>query len=218
MKNSQSKGSLAHRQKFAETLRTLHAEVVACDAPDEMFMEAAETAEALIKQLKDKPRRVRVISAKLEEEIRMEGKKINYGELFDFSPLSGSANPVAPPLTILKEDDDTMVGQINFSAAYEGGPGLVHGGYIAAVFDELLGLTQSLTGKAGMTANLKVRYRNPCPLHTALRMKGRVHSIEGRKIITRGTMHAADQIVADAEATFIVLDRETFEGKLPDKA
>jgi len=61
---------------------------------------------------------------------------------------------------------------MNFSSAFEGGPGWVHGGYIAAAFDELLGLVQSLTGKAGMTGTLKVRYRNPCPLHTEILMEG----------------------------------------------
>ena len=35
--------------------------------------------------------------------------------------------------------------------AYEGPPGCVHGGFIAAAFDEVLGSTQSLSGSPGMT-------------------------------------------------------------------
>ncbi len=40
--------------------------------------------------------------------------------------------------------DGRIVGSVTFTAAYEGPPGCVHGGYVAAAFDELLGVTQSL--------------------------------------------------------------------------
>ena len=38
---------------------------------------------------------------------------------------------------------------VTFGAAYEGPPGCVHGGYVAAAFDEVLGATQSLSGSPG---------------------------------------------------------------------
>ena len=46
-------------------------------------------------------------------------------------------------------DGDRMVGSATFGAAYEGPPGCVHGGYVAAAFDEVLGSTQSLSGSPG---------------------------------------------------------------------
>ena len=59
-------------------------------------------------------------------------------------------------------------GTVTFGSAYEGPPGHVHGGYVAAAFDELLGMTQSLGGMPGMTGTLTVRYRRPTPLRTEL--------------------------------------------------
>ena len=85
---------------------------------------------------------------------------------------------------------------------------------MATAFDELLGLTQSLSGEAGMTAKLKVRYRSPCPLNTTLRMEGKVHKTEGRRIVARGTMHEGNRLVADGEATFIVLEEEVYREKV----
>ena len=40
-----------------------------------------------------------------------------------------------------------------FGAAYEGPPGSVHGGIIAAAFDEVLGMTQSLMMKIANLAS-----------------------------------------------------------------
>lgn len=217
-KNPRTGADLIHRQRLADALRELCAEVVACDVPDDVFREALPETEALIAKLKDKPRRRRVVSGSLKEEIRTDGKRYHYGDLIDFSPFSGPANPLAPPMNIYKEDEATLKAFVTFSSAFEGGPGLTHGGCVAAAFDELLGLTQSLTGKAGMTGTLKVRYRNPCPLHTELVMQGNVHKMEGRKIIARGTMHAGDVLVADAEAMFILVDREQFRNKIPERA
>ncbi len=202
------------RRRFAQAVRELCAETVACDAPDELFREVADIVEGFVEKLRAEPRRIRTVASSLDEEIRMEGKRYHYGDLLDFSPLAGLANPLAPPMSIRKEDDARLVATLVFSAAFEGGPVLAHGGYVASAFDELLGLTQSLTGEAGMTAKLKVRYRSPCPLNTELRMEGRVQKKEGRRIVARGTMHAGERLVADGEATFIVLEAEVYREKI----
>lgn len=207
-------GFSTERRRFAQAVRELCAETVACDAPDELFRKVADRVEALVEKLRAEPRRIRTLASSLEEEIRMEGERYHYGDLLDFSPLAGLANPLAPPMNIRKEDDTRLVATLVFSSAFEGGPGLAHGGYVAAAFDELLGLTQSLTGEAGMTGKLKVRYRSPCPLNTELRMEGRVHQREGRKIVARGIMHAGDRLVADGEATFVVLEGEVYRAKM----
>ena len=42
---------------------------------------------------------------------------------------------------------------------------MCHGGYVAAAFDEVLGLAQDLGGQSGMTGTLTIKYRRPTPLH-----------------------------------------------------
>jgi acyl-coenzyme A thioesterase PaaI-like protein len=86
----------------------------------------------------------------------------------------------------------------------------VHGGWIAAAFDEVLGFTQSLTGHPGMTGTLTIRYRRPTPLHTELRFRGRVDRVEGRKIFTSATLHAGADLCAESDGIFVRVDFERF--------
>lgn len=129
---------------------------------------------------------------------------------FDHSPMLGQANPLAPPIALTLEDDETMVGTMTFGAAYEGPPGCVHGGFVAAAFDEVLGAAQSLSGNPGMTGRLSIDYRSPTPLHTELRMTGRFDRMDGRKIFTSGQLHTGDRLCAEAEALFVSIDFSRF--------
>ena len=124
---------------------------------------------------------------------------------FDHSPMLGRANPLAPPVE-LWADGDVMRARATFGSAYEGPPGCVHGGYIAAAFDEVLGSTQSLAGRPGMTARLTVHYRSPTPLHAELRFASRVVGVDGRKTFTHGTLHAGDRLCAEGEGLFVAID------------
>jgi acyl-coenzyme A thioesterase PaaI-like protein len=82
----------------------------------------------------------------------------------------------------------------------------VHGGIVAAAFDELLGMTQSLSGQPGMTGRLTVTYRLPTPLHRDLRFVGTLERVEGRKIFTRGRCFDGGTLTAEAEGLFIHVD------------
>jgi acyl-coenzyme A thioesterase PaaI-like protein len=124
---------------------------------------------------------------------------------FDHSPMLGVANPLAPPIRV-RHDGDVIRATATFGSAYEGPPGCVHGGYVAAAFDEVLGTTQSLAGRPGMTGRLSVDYRSPTPLNTELRFEGRVERVEGRKTFTVGTLHAGDRLCAEAQGLFVAID------------
>lgn len=132
---------------------------------------------------------------------------------FDHSPFIGLANPLSPPMQ-LDYSADRVVGRVTFGSAYEGPPGCVHGGYVAAAFDELLGATQSLSGTQGMTAHLEVDYRRPTPLNVPLVLEGWLERRQGRKIWARGTLGAAGEVRAEAEALFIAFDAEKFRALL----
>jgi acyl-coenzyme A thioesterase PaaI-like protein len=143
----------------------------------------------------------------------------------DRSPLIGSMNPIAPPLIIdIRQpsegstDFGLVSGSVTFGTIYEGPPGCVHGGYIAAAFDEVLGITQSLAGNPGMTGQLTVRYKSPTPLHRELVFEGRIERIEGRKIFTVATLSVGDVLCAEAEGLFISMRPEVFERLLQIRA
>ena len=86
----------------------------------------------------------------------------------------------------------------------------MHGGYVAAAFDEVLGFANALSGNPGMTGTLTVRYRRPTPLHTELRFEAHYDRSEGRKIFTSGQLFAGETLCAEAEGLFISVDFERF--------
>lgn len=132
---------------------------------------------------------------------------------FDHSPLIGLSNPLSPPVEMGYDpaDRSRVRAKVTFGPAYEGPPGCVHGGYVAAVFDELLGATQSLSGEQGMTAHLEVDYRSPTPLGEELTLHGWLHGTEGRKIWARASLHAGSRLCAEAEALFLAFRPGMFQ-------
>ena len=76
---------------------------------------------------------------------------------------------------------------------------------------ELMGVTQSATGNPGMTVNLTVDYRSPTPIKHELVFRGWCEKVEGRKIFTRGTVHAGDTLCAEATGLFVSMRPELFE-------
>jgi acyl-coenzyme A thioesterase PaaI-like protein len=125
---------------------------------------------------------------------------------FDNSPVAGLSNPLAPPL-FLRIEEGEVRGDIRWGSQYEGPPGCVHGGYVAASFDEVLGLAQDLGGQPGMTGTLTIRYRRPTPLHADHHFVGTFDGREGRKNFTSGRLYDADEnLLAEADGIFISVD------------
>ena len=133
----------------------------------------------------------------------------------DRSPFYGAMNPISMPMTM--EQDPTVgefgavIGTGTFTEIYEGPPGHIHGGFIAAAFDEVLGMAQSLTGRPGMTGTLTIKYRSPTPLNTPIVFRGWVERVDGRKIFTKGTAHNGDRLCAEAEVLFLSMPPEMMD-------
>ena len=122
--------------------------------------------------------------------------------LFERSPLSGRSNALATPLS-LQFVGDLTYGTATFGEAYEGPPGLVHGGYVIAVFDDLLGVAQAASGVAGLTGTLEVRLRGGTPLHRQISYEAGVTSVSGRKVTAWGRSMLDGQVLAEATGVFI---------------
>ena len=129
--------------RVADAIRTVLHRMVQSSAPNEVIEAAAVDLEAVAERFN------RYTNKSMYEGF---AESANAGEpfgFFDHSPMLGRANPLAPPIDLWLEEGDRMVGTATFGAAYEGPPGCVHGGYVAAAFDEVLGSTQSLSGSPG---------------------------------------------------------------------
>ena len=122
--------------------------------------------------------------------------------LFERSPLTGRSNALAAPL-LLEYDGLITRGHATYGPAYEGPPGSVHGGYVIAAFDDLLGVAQAASGTAGFTGTLSVRLVGRTPLGERIDYEGGVTSVEGRKISAWGRSTWNGELLAECTAVFI---------------
>lgn len=144
----------------------------------------------------------------------------------DQSPIRGRLNPVAPPLVITPgeraDGRPGLAGSARLGSAYEGPPHGVHGGWVAALFDDLLGATQGLAQRRGVTARLTIRYRHITPLDEELRLASWIELDRGRRLVARATCHAGDTLTADAEGLFVHVDfnqiQERMRGRRAQRA
>jgi hypothetical protein len=81
----------------------------------------------------------------------------------DHSQDIGSYNPCFPEYAI-EVAGDRAVGTVAFPLAYEGPPGIVHGGFLAVFFDCVIQDQNCELGQAGKTASLSISYHRPTPL------------------------------------------------------
>jgi acyl-coenzyme A thioesterase PaaI-like protein len=198
-------GKWAQKRRLADAMRLVIERLMPSDAPEAALRRAADGLEAYAEALVAHPRLHYVHGF---------AESANAGDVaafFDQSPMIGLANPLAPPVRIAKTGPRTAEGLVRFGSAYEGPPGHVHGGFVAAAFDEVLGFVQSLSGRPGMTGTLIVRYRRPTPLHTELHFTAEYVRSEGRKLFTEARVHAGDVLCAEAEGIFVSLERSRFE-------
>ena len=186
-------------------MRRVISDLVLSDAPQEELASAADALDRYADQLASHPRLERVRG------IPEAANAGNTAAFFDCSPLIGLANPLAPPITVGRSGEKTAEATVTFGSAYEGPPASVHGGFVAAAFDEVLGYVQSLGGNPGMTGRLTVHYRKPTPLHTELRFEAQLLRVEGKKIFTEGQLFANGVLTAEAEGLFVSVSRERLE-------
>jgi len=125
------------------------------------------------------------------------------GALLERSGIAGRSNPLAAPVQWVTDDDGITRGWATYSAAYEGPAGSLHGGFVAAAFDDLLGSAQTASGIAGYTGTLTVRMIRPTPLHKRIDYEAGVDRVEGRKIYVWGTADSEGVRLAEAEIVFI---------------
>ncbi len=198
------------KRRLASAMRLVMERLVPSNAPEAELRAAADGLERYAEALAAHPR-LRYAHGYAES-----ATAGDVGAFFDQSPMIGLANPLAPPIRISQTGDSAALGRVRFGSAYEGAPGCVHGGYVAAAFDEVLGFVQSLSKRPGMTGTLTIVYCSPTPLHTELRFEGELLRTEGRKIYTRGRALAGDVLCAEADGLFISID-ERFRDKLVDR-
>jgi acyl-coenzyme A thioesterase PaaI-like protein len=99
---------------------------------------------------------------------------------------------------------------LHFDEGHQGGPGIAHGGLVAALLDEACGLLATWYRFPTVTARIFVRYRHPVPINTELLVRAVVTSSRGRRIRVHGELADGDESLAEARAAFVHVPLEHF--------
>ncbi len=103
-----------------------------------------------------------------------------------------------------RKPDQSLVARIWFGPETEGPPEHAHGGSMAAVLDEVLGLAAWATGRAIVVANLNIDFRSLLPILQVVQVDTEVVSIEGRKVLIRGKLwDGKEKVYAEADCLCI---------------
>ena len=127
-----------------------------------------------------------------------EGRSWNWG-----NAVVGLGNAVAPPVLNVHDEFGRAHAEVTLGAAYEGPPGMVHGGVSALLLDQIMGETASGFKRLTMTGTLTLRYRRPLPLGP-VRLEARIADESGRKITVEARIGVPGEDAA-VEATGLFL-------------
>jgi len=105
-----------------------------------------------------------------------------------------------------RDQDSQLVARVWFGPVTEGPPEHAHGGSIAAVLDEVLGLAAWAAGYKIVVGNLNISFRNLLPIKTVVQVNTRIVSVEGRKVMVHGEICSLDgKLYASGECLCITL-------------
>ncbi|MGA8850565.1 MAG: PaaI family thioesterase [Aeromicrobium sp.] len=119
-------------------------------------------------------------------------------------PVRGHA--MLPEVIIRSAGGGRVDGAVTFGRWFMGGGMAVHGGAVALLFDEALGILAAVATKAiTRTAYLRTDFRALTPIDVELDVSAWVDRVEGRKVYVKGELRHGDVVCAEADALFLQL-------------
>jgi len=114
---------------------------------------------------------------------------------------------------------DTAPGEVSADCIipheFQGYPGVVHGGIVAALLDEIAGRSQMGdidSPRFMFTARLEVRYRKNVPVGQPLRLVGIAGVRKGRTATAKGSIYSADgKLLAEGEVLLMNVPTEVLQ-------
>jgi len=102
-------------------------------------------------------------------------------------------------------DSDAVWTEWMPTKSYEGYGGMIHGGIICTLLDEVTAWSLYARNTWAVTAKMHTNFRKPLKVGEMVRLVGKVTRERGRVLEIRGEVRLAadDTLLAEAEATFI---------------
>lgn len=96
-------------------------------------------------------------------------------------------------------------GQLQFDPDAEGLPGYVHGGALAAVLDEAMGMACWCEGQCAPGARIELEFQRPVRAGDRAEVHARVLRTDGRKLHCEATIQIGEKVMARAQGLFVAV-------------
>ncbi len=117
--------------------------------------------------------------------------------------VCGRENPIGLRLQF-DFDGERIWSTFTPSEEHQGYPGVLHGGIISSILDEVIGRSATARDLWMVTARLEVRFITPIPIGRPLTATGEIVEVKGRIMKARGEIRLHDgRVAAEAIGTFV---------------
>lgn len=127
--------------------------------------------------------------------------------------VCGVQNPFGLKLKFYEMAPGEVISEVTLPKQYQGYPGIVHGGVVAAMLDEVAGrawMGCSDHPRFMYTARMNIRYRRHIPIEQPLRLVGRTKiSRHGSATATGEVYDSEGNLLAECDALLVDIPEET---------
>jgi acyl-coenzyme A thioesterase PaaI-like protein len=111
-----------------------------------------------------------------------------------------------------EEGSERYEASFTFGPRHQAGPGIVHGGLVAAALDEACGLLATWYRFPTVTARIFVRYRKPVPINRELEVAAWLTGSHGRRLHVEAELRDTEtgDVLAEARGAFLHVPLEHF--------
>ena len=120
--------------------------------------------------------------------------------------VCGAAHPTGLRMRLFAGEGVSTYAEVDVTRAHQGQPGRIHGGLLAAAFDEMMGAVNWLIGPPTLTGRLDVVYRAPVPVGQMIFFGAWSAGIDRRKSFVAGECRLGGPsgiVAATASAVFL---------------
>ncbi|HVN15781.1 MAG TPA: PaaI family thioesterase [Anaerolineales bacterium] len=135
--------------------------------------------------------------------------------------LCGLENPVGLHLHLYEIEPGVIETTFTAPNHFQGYPGVLHGGIVASILDEVCGRVHMGSNPANprfmFTAKIEVKYRKNVPINQPLKIIGKAGRSKGKTAEGWAGIYVNDELLAEANALLIDVPAEQFDmSKLDD--
>lgn len=128
--------------------------------------------------------------------------------------VCGLSNPFGLHLRFYNTGLGEVSAEVTLPEQFEGYPGVVHGGIVAAMLDEAAGRSHMMGEDARFmyTARLEVRYRKNVPVGKPIRLVGKAGTSKRRTAVATSAVYDEESnLLAEAEALLVDIPQDVLD-------